>query len=67
MNARDERIFDEAAALWRELFDEQPPGWADGGAMLDAIMQSLPEMRYERMASPYLRASQISRPPNRPH
>jgi hypothetical protein len=62
MTGRDERIYEEATALWWELFDGPPPGVADGGAILDAIMRRLPETRYERMASPYLRASQISPP-----
>jgi hypothetical protein len=62
MNGRDQRIYEEAAALWRELFGEPPPVRADGGTMLEAIMRSLPERRYERMASPHLRPSQISQP-----
>ena len=66
MTGRDERIHDEASALWRELFGEQPPIRADGGTLLDMIMRSLPEQRYERMASPYLRPSQFSAPRNHP-
>jgi len=65
MSRRDERIFEEAAALWREVFGEPPPLRADGRAMLDTIMHSLPEVRYEHMASPHLRPSQISRPRHR--
>jgi hypothetical protein len=61
MNGREQRIYEEAAALWRELFGEPAPR-ADGETMLDVIMRSLPEKRYERMASPHLRPSQISRP-----
>lgn len=52
---RDERIHEEAAALWRELFGEPPPITADGAMMLDAIMRSLPDMGYERLRSPHLR------------
>jgi hypothetical protein len=62
MSGRDERIHEEAAALWRELFGEPPPVRADGAVMLQIIMRRLPEKRYERMASPYLRPSQISQP-----
>jgi hypothetical protein len=61
MTGREERIYEEAAALWRELFDGPPPG-ADGGAIIDAIMRLLPDMRYDRIASHHLRPSQISGP-----
>jgi hypothetical protein len=62
MTGRDERIYEEAAALWRELFEGPPPGPADGGAILEVLMRRLPEKRYERMASPHLRPSQVSHP-----
>lgn len=62
MSGREHRIYEEAAALWRELFGEPPPGRADGHAMLDMITKSLPERGYDRLASPYLRPSQIARP-----
>lgn len=59
---RDERIRQEAAALWRELFGEPPPISADGAMMLDIITRSLPDTRYDRLTSPYLREGSISRP-----
>ena len=62
MSGRDERIYREATALWRELFSEPPPMRADGATMLDAIMRKLPKERYERLASPFLRPSQIKGP-----
>lgn len=62
MTGREERIYDEAAALWRELFDGPPPACADGQAILDGILNGLPDIRYERITSPHLRPSQISRP-----
>lgn len=62
MNGRDQRIYEEAAALWRELFGEPPPIRADGSTLLDAITRSLPEKDYDRMASPFLRPSQIAGP-----
>lgn len=62
MEGREDRIYEEAAALWRELFGEPPPIRSDGGMMLDVIMKSLPEKRYDRMASPHLRPTQISGP-----
>jgi hypothetical protein len=62
MTGRDDRIYEEAAALWREVFGEPPPIRADGGTMLDLILKTLPDRGYERMASPFLRPSQISGP-----
>lgn len=62
MSGRDDRIYLEAAALWRELFREPPPIRADGATILDVIMKSLPEKPYDRLASPHLRPSQIARP-----
>jgi len=63
MQARQDRIYEEASALWRELFGEPPPIQADGSMMLDIIMRSLPEKGYER-----LRCSTISEPTaGRPH
>lgn len=59
MSGRDQKVYEEAAALWRELFGEPPPVRADGRTLLDTITRSLPERSYERMTSPFLRASQI--------
>ncbi|MGA0605805.1 hypothetical protein ACO2Q0_07370 [Phenylobacterium sp. VNQ135] len=59
---RDERIDEEAAALWRELFGEPPPVTADGPMMLDVIMKSLPDMGYDRLRSPHLRSGDITMP-----
>ena len=62
MKSRDEKIAEEAAALWRELFDGQPPPAADGAAMLKIITGKLANVRYDRMRSPYLRPSLITWP-----
>jgi hypothetical protein len=62
MNGREQRIYEEAAALWRELFGEPPPIRTDGETLLDVIMRSLPDPDYDRLASPHLRPSQITRP-----
>lgn len=59
---RDERIQEEAAALWRELFGEPPPIAAEGEVMLDVIMRSLPEMSYDRLRSPHIRPTNITLP-----
>lgn len=62
MDHREQKITEEAAALWRELYGEPPPIRADGSAMLDAIMKSLPEKSYDRLRSPHLRPTAISGP-----
>ena len=59
---RDDKIYEEVAALWRELYREPPPIKADGSTMLDIIMKSLPEESYDRFASPRLRDRDITRP-----
>lgn len=59
---RDAQLREEASALWRELFGEPPPIRADGGMMLDIILKSLPETRYDRIRSPHLRPSAIAHP-----
>lgn len=65
MNVRDQRIYQEAAALWTAMYGEPPPIRADSATMLDVIMKSLPERRYERLTSPHLRPSQIKGPRSR--
>ena len=62
MEGRDDKIYEEAAALWRELFAEPPPLRADGSAMLDMITKGLPQKTYDRLVSPFLRPSQIAGP-----
>jgi hypothetical protein len=59
---RDGRIYEEAAALWRQLYGEPPPSDADGGALLDSIMGRLPETGYNRLATPHLRNTTITFP-----
>ncbi|HEY0647000.1 hypothetical protein [Phenylobacterium sp.] len=62
MPGRDERIYDEAAALWRQLYGEPPPAAADGSVILDLILDHLPGAEYERLATPHLRRSNITFP-----
>ncbi len=52
---REDKIYQEAAALWRELFREPPPAKADGRALLDLIMRRMPGSDYERLKTPHLR------------
>jgi len=60
--ARRRRVYDEAVALWRELYGEPPPIRADGDMILDIIMRGLPEAGYDQIRSPYLRPATLTRP-----
>jgi hypothetical protein len=62
MDGREERIYQEASALWRELYGEPPPIRADGGVMLDIIMRSVPAASYERLRSPPRRPGAMTFP-----
>ena len=62
MPGRDEKIYQEAAALWRQLYGEPPPAVADGKVMLDLILGELPDAEYERLSTPHLRRSNITFP-----
>ena len=59
---REDRIYKEAAALWRELFSEPPPARADGPALLDLIMRKMPDLTYDRVRTPHLRPTNITMP-----
>jgi len=59
---RDQRIYHEAAALWRALYGEPPPAAADGPAMLEAITRGLPDVNYDRLRTPYLRPGAVVMP-----
>lgn len=62
METREQRIYEEAAALWREVFGEPPPLRADGQTLLAIITRSLGDTEYERLRSPFLRPSTIAGP-----
>jgi hypothetical protein len=59
MPGRDKKIYEEAAALWRQLYGEPPPAVADGKVILDLILDDLPATEYERLSTPHLRRSNI--------
>jgi hypothetical protein len=61
-NGRDDRIYQEASALWRELYREPPPIRADGGMMLDIITRTLPVEGYDRLRVPHLRERDVTLP-----
>jgi hypothetical protein len=59
---REERIYEEAAALWRQLYGEPPPAHLDGSAIIGLIVGGLGEADYGRLATPHLRAQNITFP-----
>lgn len=58
MTRRDEKIYEEAAALWTRLYSESPPQ-ADGRIVLDMILRGLPDTSYGRLNTPHLRPAAI--------
>jgi hypothetical protein len=62
METREQRIYEEAAALWREVFGEPPPVRVDGPTLLAIITRSLDDPSYVRLRSPFLRPSTIAGP-----
>jgi hypothetical protein len=62
MISRDEQIYREAEALWRQVFDAPPPAQADGRTLLDMIARESPIAGYEQLRSPFLRPSTITGP-----
>lgn len=62
MEDRDQRIHDEAAALWREVFGRPPPVRVGGPRLLEILMSDLAELSYDRLRSPHLRPSTIVGP-----
>jgi len=59
---RDQRIYEEAAALWRQLYGEPPPQEADGSLVLDLLLTKLPDADYGRLVTPHLRPGNITFP-----
>ena len=66
MPARDEAIDQEARALWRALREEPPPENLRGSDLLGLLIGQSTTLAYDRLCSPFLRPSQISRPPTNP-
>jgi hypothetical protein len=62
MSGRDNKIYEEAAALWWQLSGEPLPPGADASTVLDLVLGRLPETHYERLANPYLRPFNIAFP-----
>ena len=58
---RNERIYQEAAELWRQLYGEPPPQ-GDGSTMLGWIVGKLADPDYDRLATPHLRPTNVTFP-----
>jgi len=65
MSTGNDQIYDEAAALWREVCSEPPPS-TDSATLMDMIMNSLPIPPYDRLNSPHMRAALVSFPKRDP-
>lgn len=59
MTARDQKISEEAAALWLQLYREPPPPETDGRVLLQMILQGLPHTSYGRLVTPHLRPAAV--------
>jgi hypothetical protein len=46
-----ERVTAEASALWQAVFGEPPPVRDSGALMIKLILESLPEVSYDRFSS----------------
>ncbi len=62
MEDRDQRIYEEAAGLWREIHGKGPPVRVGGPRLLEILMGDIGEVSYERLRSPHLRPSTIAGP-----
>jgi hypothetical protein len=62
MTKREQRVYEEASALWREVFGEPPPLQMDGATMLEIVTRSVDDVSYRRVFSPFLRPSTIVGP-----
>lgn len=60
--SRKSRLDEEAEHLWRALSPEPPPKGLRGADLLSAAMALKPPVAYDRLHSPHLRPSQITRP-----
>lgn len=63
---REQQIDQEARGLWQALKGDNPPTGLHGAELLDALLCGSDVPKYERLHSPFLRESQISRPPQHP-
>lgn len=62
MASRDQRVYREAAELWRTIYGEPPPKGVDASEVLDALLKGQEAPGYERFASPHLRRADVIHP-----
>jgi hypothetical protein len=60
---REQQIDLEARSLWQAMKSGSPPCGLRGSALIDALVSGADVPGYERLHSPFLRETQISRPP----
>lgn len=65
MSGRDNNLDREARGLWLALRSDAPPEGVSGSELLQRLIAQSPCPDYDRIASPYLRPTLISRPPVR--
>ena len=56
---REDKIREEAVALWQHLYADPPPADVDSAALLGMIMCRLPDTSYGRLINPHLRPTNI--------
>ncbi len=62
MESRERALEVEARDLWQAIRQDAPPEDMSGAEMLVLLIESSPAPTYDRLQSPFLRSSQISRP-----
>ena len=62
MNGRDNRIYEEAAALWRSVSDGAPPAGLSGPELLMHVLQLMEPGPYEHLVGARRHGRQITWP-----
>ena len=62
MESRERALEVEARDLWCAIRQDAPPRDMSGAEMLALLVEASPAPIYDRLQSPFLRASQICRP-----
>ncbi len=59
---REDRVYEEAVALWRQLYRDPPPADACGAEILGMIVGGLADADYNRLKTPHLRPNTVTFP-----
>ena len=62
MQPRETKLYEEAAALWREVCGEPPPNGVSASALLSLAVERARDVGYDRLVSCHLRETAITRP-----